>query len=186
MRPVRAPLAGSTIVGNSSAASLVVRITDDTYPIISFQSFAKSSADDIALLRPVYQRAFKRGRPVICLSDARLATHSVDQRRLWADWLAETNRMDVEGCSVATVVLLDSPLLRSALIALNWLTPAKVPQHVVGDMEEALDECRKITARHNITVQPHVYGQIRLWMEAGRVSYAASTPGLKRRVSQYP
>ena len=68
----------------------MVRVTDETHPIISFQSFAKSSEADVAILRPVYLRSFQRGKPIICLSDARLATHSVDQRRLWADWLAET------------------------------------------------------------------------------------------------
>jgi hypothetical protein len=156
----------------------VVRITDDTYPIISFQSFEKSDEDDVALLRPVYQRAFKRARPIICLSDARLATHSADQRRLWADWLAETNRDDIHGCSVATVVLLDSALLRSALIALNWITPAKVPQHVVGGVDDALDECRKIAAKHNMLIPAHVYGQIRLWIDAGR----AAAPATRRSI----
>jgi hypothetical protein len=166
----------------------VVRITDETFPIISFQSFGKSTEADIELLRPVYARAFRRGRPIICLSDARLATHSVDQRKLWADWLAETHRMDRDGCSVATVVLLDSPLLRSALIALNWITPAKVPQHVVGTMDEAMEECRKIAARHHMNVTAHVYGQIRLWVEMGRAQHAteAPLPLRKTRVSQYP
>jgi hypothetical protein len=152
----------------------VVRVTDDTFPIISFQSFAKSSAADIALLRPVYLRSFRRGKPIVCLSDARLATHSVDQRKLWADWLAETYREDVHRCTVATVILLDSALLRNALIALNWITPAKVPQHVVGNLEDALEECRKLAALHRMEVPAHAYGLIRKWIEAGRVEYADS------------
>jgi hypothetical protein len=151
----------------------VVRVTDDTHPILSFQSFGKSCEADIARLRPVYLRAFKRGRPIICLSDARLATHSVDQRKLWADWLAETNREDTHGCSVATVILLDSVLLRSALIALNWITPARVPQHVVGNLDEALDECRNLAERHRMAIPAATYGQIRLWIEAGRSAQPA-------------
>jgi hypothetical protein len=145
----------------------VIRITDATLPIICFQSFDKSGEADVALLRPVYKRAYERGRPVICLSDARLANHSADQRRLWADWLAENNRLDVHGCAVATVIMLDSALLRSALIALNWLTPAKVPQHVVGTTDQAIDEAHAIAKRHGIHVPAHVWGQVRVWIDRG-------------------
>jgi hypothetical protein len=154
----------------------VVRVTDETFPFISFQSFAKSGEADVAILRPVYQRSFQRGKPIICLSDPRLATHSVDQRKLWADWLAETHREDVHRCTVATVILLDSALLRNALIALNWITPAKVPQHVVANLDEALDECRKLAAAHSIDVPVHTYGLIRKWIETGRAEYAATKP----------
>ena len=154
----------------------MVRVTDETHPIISFQSFAKSSEADVAILRPVYLRSFQRGKPIICLSDARLATHSVDQRRLWADWLAETYREDVHHCTVATVILLDSALLRNALIALNWLTPARVPQHVVGNIDEALDQCRRLAAAHRIEVPAHTYGLIRKWIDAGRSEYAETKP----------
>jgi hypothetical protein len=149
----------------------MVRITDETLPIICLQSLGKSTEADIAQLRPVYQRAFKRGVPMIGLSDARLAAHSSDQRKLWAALLAENNRTDVHGCSIATVVMLDSALLRSALIAINWITPAKTPQHVVGSVEEAISECRALTARHNLFVPAHVWGHIRTWLDAGHVAY---------------
>jgi hypothetical protein len=117
----------------------------------------------------VYLRAFKRARPIICLSDARLATHSVDQRKLWADWLAEDHPrgrarlLDPRRWSCSTL-----RSLRTALIAVNWITPAKVPQHVVGSVDEALDECRKLAERHSMLLPAHVFGQIRLWIEAGR------------------
>ena len=158
----------------------MVRVTDDTLPIMSFQSFGKSTEADIAILRPVYLRAFQRGRPMICLSDARLATHSVDQRRLWADWLAETNREDRHGCSIATVILLDSAVLRSALIALNWVTPAKIAQHVVANLDEAFSECRVIAEQRNLHVPTHVWGQIRAWTEAGRTEFAQRGDRIKR------
>jgi hypothetical protein len=151
----------------------MVRITDETRPIICLQSFGKSTEEDIARLRPVYQRAFKLGVPIVGLSDARLADHSADQRKLWATLLAENNRTDVHGCSIATVVMLDSPLLRSALIALNWLTPAKTPQHVVGTVEDAITECRALTAKHNMFVPAHAWGHLRLWLDEGHAAYVA-------------
>ena len=77
---------------------------------------------------------------------------------------------------MATVILLDSALLRNALIALNWITPARVPQHVVGNLEEALEECRRLAARYRMEVPAHTYGLIRKWVEAGRAEYAEAKP----------
>jgi hypothetical protein len=141
----------------------VVRITDETLPILCFQTYGRSSKADIDLIRPYYERAIRRGK-FIALSDARFANHEADQRRLWADWLAELNRMDVASHSVATVLLLDSVLLRGALVALNWITPPKAPQHVVGSDREAVDECRVLVDAHQLAVPAHAWGQVRLWL----------------------
>jgi hypothetical protein len=76
-------------------------------------------------------------------------------------------RVDVHGCSIATVVMLDSAILRSALVALNWLTPARAPQHVVGTPDEALEECRSIVRKHDLNVPVHVWGHVRQWLAEG-------------------
>jgi hypothetical protein len=141
----------------------MVRITDETLPILCFQTSGKSTKADVDTIRPIYARAIRRGR-FIALSDARYANHEADQRRLWADWTAELNRMDTPGHSIATVILLDSALLRGALVALNWITPPRAPQHVVGTDREALEECRAIVGRHGLDVPAHVWGQVRLWL----------------------
>jgi hypothetical protein len=144
----------------------VVRITDETLPILCFQSYGRSSQADVDIVRPYYQRAIRRGK-FIALSDARFANHEADQRRLWAGWLAELIRMDQPCHSVATVIMLDSPLLRGALIALNWITPSRAPQHIVANADEAVEECRLLCASHALAVPPHVWGRVRLWLEAG-------------------
>jgi hypothetical protein len=144
----------------------VVRITHETLPILCFQCYGKSTPADIDLVRPHYQRAVRSGKH-IAVSDARYASNAADQRRLWASWLAEFNEMDPFGRCVATVLVLDSPILRAALIALNWITPSRAPQHVVGTFEEVLEECRAISAKHSLEVPAHVWGQVRVWLQDG-------------------
>jgi hypothetical protein len=141
----------------------VVRITDETFPILCFQNWGKSTKADIDFIRPFYERSLRRGK-IIALSDARYANHDAEQRKLWANWLAEVIRIDVHAHSVATVVLLDSVLLRGALVALNWITPPRAPQHVVGSDEDALEECRVLVDKHGLHVPAHVWGQVRLWL----------------------
>jgi hypothetical protein len=43
----------------------------------------------------------------------------------------------------------------------------------VGNLDEALEECRKLAERHHIALPTHTPGQIRKWIEAGRAAYAA-------------
>jgi hypothetical protein len=147
-------------------AAIVVRITDETLPILCFQSYGRSTQADVDFVRPYYERAIRRGK-FIALSDARFAAHEADQRRLWAGWLAELIRLDQPGHSIATVIMLDSPLLRGALIALNWITPSRAPQHVVANDAEAIEECRLICAKHALEVPAHVWGRVRLWLDEG-------------------
>jgi hypothetical protein len=146
----------------------VVRITDETLPIICFQSYGKSTQAEVDMVKPVYQRALRARTPFISLADARFANHAADQRRLWAAWQAEFINSDVHGCQLATVVVLDSTLLRGALLALNWIAPAKRPQHVVADEPEAVEECRALAQRHRLDVPGFVWGKIRLWLEESR------------------
>jgi hypothetical protein len=144
----------------------VVRITDETLPILCFQCYGKSTPADIAIVRPYYQRAIRSGR-FIALSDARYASNDADQRRMWAGWLAEFNAMDADLHCVATVLMLDSPILRGALIALNWITPSKAPQRVVGSHDEAIDECRLLCSPHGLDVAAPTWGRVRLWLNDG-------------------
>jgi hypothetical protein len=65
------------------------------------------------------------------------------------------------------------------LVALNWLTPAKIPQVVVGTLDEALHECRVLAEKHRLQVPAHALGQVRAFIEAGRSEYAARPTPLK-------
>ena len=146
----------------------MVRITDKTLPVICFQSWGKSTEADFEILRPVYRRAFADTKPVLFVSDARYADHSAGQRRLWASWLEESTRTDVQRRGIGSVLMLDSALLRGALTALNWLTPPNVPQYVTGSEEEAVEKARGVAAANRLDVQPLIWGQVRLWLEEGQ------------------
>ncbi len=146
----------------------MVRITDETLPIICFQSYGKSTQAEVEAVKPIYLRALRAGKRFISLADARFANHAADQRRLWADWQAEFIKADLHHCQLATVVVLDSTLLRGALLALNWIAPAKRPQHVVADEPEAVEECRLLAERHGLDVPSFAWAKIRLWLEESR------------------
>ncbi len=152
---------------------MTVRVTDETYPVICFQSFGASNEQDVAGIRDVYLRAYRLGRPILCFSDARLASHTADQRRLWADWTAESMEADVLKTTKASVILLDSALLRGALTALNWITPPEVPQHVCGATEEAVRRAREVAQREGIDVSERAFTQVHYWIELGRKQHKA-------------
>lgn len=145
----------------------MVRVTDETWPIICFQSYGVTTEAQLAAVRPVYERIYRRKAPFLTVSDARFADHSAAQRKLWADWLAEQIRLDVHEGARGTVVILDSVLLRGALVALNWITPPKVPQEVAADRHEAVEQARKLAARANMHVPERVWPQALAWLAVG-------------------
>jgi hypothetical protein len=147
----------------------VVRVTDETMPIICFQSYGITTEAHLAQIRPIYDRVYQRAAPFITVSDARFADHSAAQRKLWAAWLA--GEMERAGANNArgTVVILDSTLLRGALIALNWIAPPKVPQDVAADWDEAILQARAAARRSYMNVPESVWAKVHLWLSQGNL-----------------
>ena len=148
----------------------VIRVSDESYPIICLQSFGRLTSAQLQEVKPVYFRAYALGAPLLFVSDARLADHGADQRRLWAEWSAESAKADQHKCVKATVLLLDSPLLRGALTALNWISPPVVPVHVVRDELSAIETARTLAEALGMSVPSNAWGHIRYWLERGRAS----------------
>jgi hypothetical protein len=117
-------------------------------------------------VRPIYDAAFKRGQSILCISDARLASHDASCRKLYSDWSDHCFRVD-PGHTKATILLLDSALLRGALTALNWVVPPKIPQTVVADGLEAVEAGRTLAEKFAVDVPGQTWGRIRLWLEQG-------------------
>jgi hypothetical protein len=151
----------------------VLRVMSETFPIMCLQSIGKVTLADIDLVRPIYDAAFMRGQSIICVSDARLASHDAACRKIYADWSDHCFRVD-PGHTKSTILLLDSALLRGALTALNWLVPPKIPQSIVADALEAVETGRQHVERHGMSVPGHTWGRIRLWLEQG---YAQARTG---------
>jgi hypothetical protein len=145
----------------------VIRVTDETFPIICFQSYGVTTEAQLEAVKPIYDRLYKRNEPFISVSDARLADHSAQQRKLWASWLENGMRQDVHNNARGTVVILDSVILRGALVALNWVTPPKIPQEVAADWSEAIAQARALAQSCAMFVPQQVWAQVLIWLSQG-------------------
>lgn len=141
----------------------MIRATDTTWPFVCLQTSGSSTPADIAEIMPLFNRVFARGQKHISFSDARFANHDAAQRKLWADFTNATMEGSIR-CAVATVVVLDGALLRGALTALNWLAPPKIPQHVAGNLDEALRMARSLALAHGLTVTPETMHDLERWL----------------------
>jgi hypothetical protein len=148
----------------------VVRVTDETMPIICFQSHGVTTEAELAALRPTYDRIYQRRAPFITVSDARSADHSASQRKMWGAWLTNEMRLDVGNCAKGSVVILDSALLRGALVALNWIAPPKIPQDVAGTFGDAVVHARTMAERLRLHVPESTWERVFGWLSSGDLS----------------
>jgi hypothetical protein len=144
----------------------VLRVTDATYPVLCLQSVGRITRPEIDAVHPAYVSAYARRRPLIAVTDARLAVHDAAQRKLLAEWSAQTYELD-KGCTLASIVMLDNPLLRGALVALNWLAPPPIKQHAVADSRAVLETGRAIAAAHGLEVPTETWMRVRAWIDEG-------------------
>jgi hypothetical protein len=151
----------------------MIRATDSTLPILCLQTAGRVTREEIDKVRPIYEKAYARGLSFICINDARLARHDAHQRALWAEWTAYSAKHD-PGLTKATIMLLNSAILRGALIAVNWLSPHKIPQSVCADAAEAVEVARKHAQRSGMVVKPEIWGEIRVWFDEGYAKALAS------------
>jgi hypothetical protein len=150
-----------------------MRVMSETFPVMCLQSIGRVTPADIEHARPIYDAAYKRGMSIVCISDARLANHDAGCRKLYADWSDHCIRVD-PGHTKATILVLDSAILRGALTALNWVVPPKIPQFIVADALEAIEAGRQQADKFGMAVPGHTWGRIRLWLEQG---YAQARTG---------
>jgi hypothetical protein len=143
----------------------VLRVTDSTFPLICLQSVGHSTRQDVDDVHAVYVRAYARRQPIVAISDCRLANHDAQQRRLLGEWTKEALALD-KGCTLATIVLLDNPLLRGALTALNWIAPPTVRQISVADPASAVEAARHVALKHALAVHERTWLEARRWLES--------------------
>ena len=158
--------------GDYTGRIALLRITDQTLPILCLQCVGRASQRDIDTVHPVYVRAYARRQPLIAISDARLATHDANQRRLFAEWSKVTFALD-QGCTLVTIVILDNALLRGALIALNWLTPPAIPQTAAADTASAVEAARQAAKARALAVSDDTWRQVSWWLESGHTQAKA-------------
>jgi hypothetical protein len=144
----------------------VLRATDATLPIICLQSSGSITREDIQRVMPLYDRAYARRQPFIAINDVRLANFDAQQRKLWGEWTAHSAKHD-PGATKATIMIMESPLMRGALTALNWIAMHKIPQHAVADALEAIELGKRYVEKEGLHVKPETWGQVRYWIDQG-------------------
>jgi hypothetical protein len=141
----------------------MLRVTDETFPVICLQTAGRITLADIQRVHPIYERAYAAGRPLVAINDARHAHHDAAQRKLWAEWTAQCSQLD-QGVTRATIIILDSALLRGALTALNWLSPRALPQVAVADAAEAIDVARFHVERESLRCGAETWARVHTWL----------------------
>jgi hypothetical protein len=99
------------------------------------------------------QRAQHANTRVVLVSDVRGDTTSADVRRAASRWMSTLSRQQQEQCALS-VIILDSPIVRAGITALNWFQRPITPQHVVAEPSAAWDHVEPALRQHQLPVPP--------------------------------
>lgn len=87
------------------------------------------------------------GQPVVYITDSRgMHVPSATVRKYWADIMRENEA--VMNAMLGNFVVLDSPIMRGALTAIEWLTTLSRRIHYVATMEQAAVEANRCLSEH--------------------------------------
>src|SRR6478735_439613 len=82
------------------------------------------------------------GRRMVSICDATLATKPTpDMRRFWAEFSNSTTQT-IKDATLATFLVMTSPLLRGAITAIGWLSPALRELESFSTLDEAVREAK--------------------------------------------
>jgi len=80
------------------------------------------------------------GRRVVTINDATWAQKpSPEMRRFWAE-MADRSSESMKAATLATFLVVNSPLLRGAITAIGWLTPALRDLESYASVDDAIRE----------------------------------------------
>jgi hypothetical protein len=127
------------------------------FPLI-VERFRKGVTDhDVDSMIRQFELLFHGGRRyallVYCDPDA--VVMSAAQRKRVSQWYRDCTEQ-VQRINVATAVVLESPLVRGAMTALNWLVEPVVQQKNVPNVREGLMYCIGALEAAKLTIPPEV------------------------------
>jgi hypothetical protein len=95
----------------------------------------------------ILRARIRQGRPVVYITDTRrMQVPSATLRQHWATQIKEND--DVMRACLGIFVVLDNPLMRGALTAVDWMTNQTRRVHYMPSMQEAVAEAnRRLVAR---------------------------------------
>jgi hypothetical protein len=131
------------------------RIIVDTtrFPLV-VQRFRKDvSAEDVELMIRQFELLFHGGRryALLVCSDQNAVVMNATLRRRVSQWYRDCAEQ-VRRINVATAVVLESPLVRGAMTAFNWLVEPVVQQRNVATVREGLVYCIGSLEANNLPV----------------------------------
>jgi hypothetical protein len=94
------------------------------------------------------------GRRLVSICDATLATKPTpEMRRFWADFSNSTTQT-MKDATLATFLVVNSPLLRGAITAIGWLSPALRDLESFSTIDDAVREGASRLARASTPIPP--------------------------------
>jgi hypothetical protein len=116
-------------------------LDDSAWPVL-YHTLGDHTVDHFNVFAAWYlgclQRAHGSRTPLVVVSDVRGVVAPPEVRRHAALWMAQLSSQQRELCALSVIVL-DSPIVRAAITALNWFQRPVTPQHVVSDLPGAWD-----------------------------------------------
>ncbi len=113
-------------------------LDDSAWPVVH-HSVGDHSVEQFNAFGDWYLDCLKRARAdnvsIYVLSDARGGIPDGEVRRRAAQWLAGLSEPHFNVCALSIIVV-DNPLIRGAITALNWFRRPSTPQQIVASVEE--------------------------------------------------
>jgi hypothetical protein len=127
------------------------QIDTSRWPLVILTLRGELTTDEYEAMLDASEKINARGRPYVGVVDLRelKAAANAAQRKLIAGRIRDMERKygDV---AVANVMIVTSPLIRGALMAVEWLRFRKKRDHWVATMDEALDVATKVCDEHGL------------------------------------
>jgi hypothetical protein len=130
------------------------RIDVDTslWPIVLVTPYGNLTDADYETMFKTFDALWRRRERMLSLTDTRKSGNATPkQRQRIGEWL-KANADTMERCSLGSVVIVESTLVRGALTAIDWISGSKIRSEYVGTWKHAVDKAKEILVKHGL---PH-------------------------------
>jgi hypothetical protein len=121
----------------------VIRGTLDHWPVVLFKLSGSVSIEDVGTLARVSDEALRREGKHVNIFDCRGVSErpSALVRQKLAEYTAASGARSAR-FALGTVVIVESPILRSVMTAIHWVAKPTIPIQTVASFQEAIEACR--------------------------------------------
>lgn len=148
---------GRNVRNHSSAPyddGMPIVLDDSAWPVL-FHTMGAHTVEHFDHFAAWYlaclQRAQQTGSQIVLVTDVRGTATSTELRRYASRWMSQLSHQQREQC-VLSVIILDNPMVRAGITALNWFQRPIAPQHVVADPGAAWAHVEHTLRHHHLPV----------------------------------